>query len=64
VDGNPDKQGKRLFNLPVLAPESLAGRTDKILVASTIHQAAIARRIREQMKLSNPLILLRPEGAS
>lgn len=59
VDGNPLQHGKPLGGTQVVGPDRLEDDGTPILVASTIHQDAIVRRIREDLKLGNPLILLR-----
>jgi len=61
VDGNPMQQGKALGGVPIVAPAAVAGHDEPIVIASTIHQAAIARRIREDLGLANELVKLRPE---
>jgi hypothetical protein len=62
VDSNPINQGKRLRGVLILAPQQLRDmqewRSIPIVVASTIHSAAIAATIRQQLGLSNPLVLL------
>lgn len=61
VDANPLQQGKTLKGAPIVAPDFIKGQTEPILVASTIHQAAIVKQIREELRLENELILLREE---
>ena len=63
VDGNPMQQGKRLLGVPILSPAEIAGHDEPIVIASTIHQAGIARRIREELGLTNELVKLRPDDS-
>lgn len=58
VDSNPKYQGRRLHGAPVLSPESLAGRTEPILISSYAAQQEITAQIREMLRLGNDLILL------
>ncbi len=60
VDGNPINQGKVLFNRVIQSPERLArlGVNASILVATLLHQEAIASRIRNELGLSNQIIIL------
>jgi SAM-dependent methyltransferase len=60
VDGNPINQGKVLCGAPVLAPAAIRGLPCPIVIASTIHQAAIACRA-AALGLSNRLIVLGEE---
>jgi SAM-dependent methyltransferase len=65
LDGNPLHHGHTLRGVPILAPErigeySISGDWP-IVVASTIHQEAIVRRIRDELKWSNPLVTLRDD---
>jgi SAM-dependent methyltransferase len=58
VDGNPINQGKTLLGIPILAPNEIADRESPILIATLLHQKEIASRIKDSLKLPNPLILL------
>ncbi len=58
VDGNPVHQGKILRGRPILAPSQVPGGTQPIVVASILHGPEIARVIREELRLGNPLVLL------
>ncbi len=58
VDSNPRYQGKQMNGLPILAPASLRGRTEPILVSSRFFQKEIERQIRGELGLPNELILL------
>ncbi len=64
VDGNPLNQGRLLRGVPSASPQELAGlvaeegRAWPIVIGSTIHQEAIARRIRDELGWANPIITL------
>lgn len=60
VDSNPIHQGKRLAGVPVLAPGSLGGLDQPIVIGTTLHHREIATAI-ERLKLPNRVIVL-PEG--
>ncbi len=58
VDGNPINQGKTLLGIPILAPDEIVDRESPILITTLLHQKEISSRIKESLKLPNPLILL------
>ncbi len=58
VDGNPINQGKTLLGIPILAPDEITDRESPILIATLLHQKEISSKIKESLKLPNPLILL------
>jgi SAM-dependent methyltransferase len=58
VDSNPRYQGKTISGVPVLAPAALKGRLEPILISSRIFQQEIQEQIRNQLGLTNELILL------
>jgi len=58
VDSNPKCQGRHLHGVPICSPESLAGRTEPILISSYAAQHEIAQQVREKLRLGNELILL------
>ena len=58
VDSNPKYQGQQLHGAPVLRPEELTGREEPILISSRGFQREIQDQIRQQLKLSNEIILL------
>jgi SAM-dependent methyltransferase len=58
VDSNPKYQGQQLRGVPILSPEALRPRTEPILICSRVFQLEIERQIREQLGLSNELLLL------
>ena len=60
VDSNPINQGKKLVNIPILAPAQLQDRATPILVATLLHQKAITATIRAELQLPNPIITLDP----
>jgi hypothetical protein len=58
VDGNPINQGKKLKGVEIKAPSAIASLPQPIVITTTLHQQAIANRIRREMGLPNELILL------
>jgi SAM-dependent methyltransferase len=58
VDSNPVYHGKRLAGLPVLSPAELAGRSEAILISSRFYQAEIERQIRQDLDLTNEIVVL------
>jgi len=58
VDSNPHYQGKELADRPILAPESIQGLMDPILISSCVLQEEIARQISTQLYYDNKLIRL------
>jgi len=58
VDGNPINHGKVLRGSPILPPEKIRGLTQPIIITTILHQEAIASKIRDQMKLTNPIVFL------
>jgi hypothetical protein len=48
----------RLRGVPILAPDAVRGRSEPILISSRVYQHEIAGRIRNEMGLSNRLVLL------
>ncbi len=58
ADGNPVNKGKLLLGHPIMAPAQIRHLSQPIVVTSNLHGAEIARVIRDQQKLSNPIILL------
>lgn len=66
VDGNPQNHGRVLRGVSIVSPHELAkvlesqGSNWPIVIGSTIHQAAIARRIRDELRWSNPIIMPAP----
>jgi len=57
-DGNPINHGRTLRGVPVLAPEAARDYDQPIVITSTIHQGEIERRIREELRLPNEVVLL------
>lgn len=58
VDGNPINQGKKIAGVPVVAPEQISGMNHPILIATLLHHQAITARIRDDLRLTNPIIML------
>lgn len=58
VDSNPKYQGQRLHGRPILSPESLVGHEEPILISSYAAQQEIAAQIRDELRLTNELVLL------
>jgi len=58
VDSNPKYHGRELHGAPVIAPASLAGRREPILISTRGFQSEIQDQIRRQLKLENEIILL------
>jgi SAM-dependent methyltransferase len=61
VDSNPKYQNQDLHGLRVIAPLELKGRQEPILISSRGFQREIQNQIREELGLTNPLILLYEE---
>jgi SAM-dependent methyltransferase len=65
IDANPIHQGKELNGVAVLSPAQFQETSwcndgvSPILIATTIHQQAIAERIEGQLMWNNPLITLK-----
>lgn len=59
VDSNPINQAMTIRGKAILAPQKIIGMPEPILVATTLHQEAIVRNIRENLRLSNEIITLR-----
>lgn len=59
IDSNPRYQGKELDGVPIIAPEALPAMAAlPILISSRFFQKEIEARIRQDLKLPNPVILL------
>lgn len=59
TDGNPLHHGKSLRDRPIISPDALRDLPPHpIVVGSLLHHAAIARRIREELALPNPVVTL------
>lgn len=59
TDGNPLHHGKSLRDRPILSPDALrALPPHPIVIGSLLHHATIARRIREELALPNPVVTL------
>jgi SAM-dependent methyltransferase len=58
VDSNPKYQGQKLRETAVIGPDDVRHRSEPILVSSWVWQHEIAHQIRNELRLSNPLIML------
>jgi SAM-dependent methyltransferase len=58
VDSNPKYHGKRLHDVPIISPDSLAERHEPILICSRVFQKEIEQQIHEQLRLSNEVLSL------
>lgn len=59
IDSNANYQGKRIFGIPVGAPEELRAHPQlPVIVSSQNAQEPIRRQITEQMHLPNPVVTL------
>jgi len=58
IDSNPRYQGKRVGNIPVIAPSQPPDETANILISSRVYQAEICDQIREKLGWPNPLVTL------
>jgi SAM-dependent methyltransferase len=58
IDGNPINVGKKLRGLEIQPPSRLAGFAQPIIITTTLHQQAIADRIRHELRLPNEIVFL------
>ncbi len=58
MDGNPVNVGKKLKGIEIKSPQQLAGMPQPIIITTTLHQQAIADRIRNELRLSNEIVFL------
>jgi SAM-dependent methyltransferase len=58
VDGNPVNVGKKLKGIEIKAPGAIAGLSQPIVITTTLHQKAIAERIRNELRLRNEIVFL------
>ncbi len=59
TDGNPLHHGGELRGVPVISPQALRDLpSHPIIIASLLHQEAIAHRIVKELQLTNPIITL------
>jgi hypothetical protein len=63
VDGNPINAGKKLKGIEIKSPSAIAGMPQPIIITTTLHQRAIADRIRNEMRLSNEIVFLEGEAS-
>jgi SAM-dependent methyltransferase len=58
VDSNPRYQGKSLQEIEIISPTELKYRNESIMISSRVFQSDIIQQIREQLNITNQLILL------
>ena len=58
VDGNPINVGKKLKGIEIKSPGQIAGLPQPIVITTTLHQQAIAERIRNELRLPNEIVFL------
>ncbi|WP_190233961.1 class I SAM-dependent methyltransferase [Nostoc sp. 'Peltigera membranacea cyanobiont' 213] len=58
IDSNHRYQGKKLFDIPIIAPDDIKNKHEPILISSRVFQESIKIQIRDILKLENDLILL------
>jgi SAM-dependent methyltransferase len=58
IDGNPINVGKTLRGIQIKSPNQLAGLPQPIVITTTLHQQAIADRIRNELHLDNEIVFL------
>ena len=58
VDSNPINQRKHIRRVPILPPAELRSSPTPILIGTTLHSESIAKTIREELDLKNPLLFL------
>ena len=63
VDANPRLHGVRAAGRVVASPESVAARTEALLICSPLRQDEIVRMARERYAMSNEIITLYDTGA-
>jgi 2-polyprenyl-3-methyl-5-hydroxy-6-metoxy-1,4-benzoquinol methylase len=61
VDSNPNYVGKKLSNVPILAPAEIGKAGEPILISSRIFQSEILQQIRFDLKLDNEVLTLYEE---
>ena len=60
IDSSAPAAERRCAGREIVAPQRLAGRTESILICSKAFETEIYRTIREQLRLPNPIVTLRP----
>ncbi len=58
IDGNPINVGKKLKGIEIKSPSQIAGLPQPIIITTTLHQQAIAERIRHELRLPNEIVFL------
>jgi SAM-dependent methyltransferase len=64
IDGNPINVGKKLQGIEIQSPSQLAGHPQPIIITTTLHQQAIADRIRHELGLPNEIVFLQEPKAT
>jgi SAM-dependent methyltransferase len=62
VDGNPINVGKKLKGIEIKAPQQITGMPQPIVITTTLHQRAIAARIRDELRLANEIVFLEEDS--
>ena len=62
VDANTAYHGKTLHEIPILSPDELRSMPETILVSSRVYQSDIISKIRDDLKLPNPIVTLYEAG--
>lgn len=60
VDSNPHYQGRSVNGVPVIAPEAVRSRPEKIVIASLVFRDEITRQIKDHLRCPNELVSLFP----
>lgn len=58
VDSNHRYQGKKIFDIPIIAPSELTDKQEPILISSRVFQNEIVQQIQDKLACNNELILL------
>ncbi|MEH2414965.1 class I SAM-dependent methyltransferase [Nostoc sp.] len=58
IDSNHHYQGKKIFDIPIIAPDNIKNKDEPILISSRLFQESIKIQIRDILKIENNLILL------
>jgi FlaA1/EpsC-like NDP-sugar epimerase len=58
VDSNPRLRGRRMAGRTIISPDQLTARSETIVVCSKAFEREIVKTIRDQLALSNRVILI------
>ncbi len=58
IDANPKYQGQSLRSAPIISPAEVHRYAASILISSRVYQEEIAAKIRDELKLANPVLTL------